>query len=190
MWHFNMKKYLTYLYLGVLILTVQSCKVTWDENGKKVFLKKDSNNGGFEKYEINQFFKTQYSRQFYPRFEGSITIKSKNALTLLQFDTDSIYLSNNCGEFKLIMTLGLLSPQMLKASKEKTNTVCCFEELTYLKSPATKKRMKFLVFEDNMMNPFVYLLELTNENANKLTDTDSFIRGSQVTFLKMRGIQM
>ncbi len=190
MWHFKMKKKLTYILIFILGFCQQSCKVTWDNDGNRIRLKEDSNCGEHERYEIKILFRTQYKKQFFQKYSGNITIKERTDLTSVQFDSLTVNVRKDASKYNPLFTSGLLSAQMLNVSIKDTNTICCFEELKYLKYPSTKKRFKFLVFERNMFNPCVYLLELTNENANEKTDLVTFINGSKLTFLFLKGIQI
>jgi len=169
---------------------LQSCKVTWDNNGNRVWLKEDSNCGEHERYEIKRLFRTQYKKQSYQKYPGIIIVREETELTSVQFDSVIVNISKDASNYSLLLTSGLLSAQMLNASVKGTNTICCFEELKYLKYPSIKKRFKFFVFEHNMLNPCVYLLELTNENANETTELTTFINGSKITFLFFQGIQI
>lgn len=185
-----MKKKFTIIFILILGFGLQSCKVTWDQYGNRVWLKKDSNNGEYEKYDLKIFFRTQYKKQSHPRYFGKITFTKGNDFTCVKFDSIPINISENANKYNLLFTSGLISAQMFISLKKDTNTICCFEELNYLKYPPTKKRFKFLVFEPTIFNPFVYLMELTNENANEKTDLETFIKDSKLTFFIQRGIQM
>lgn len=67
-----------------------------------------------------------------------------------------------------------------------TITIDYFEEMKNIKSKPTQRRFKFWVYpykiRFNGANG-IFLLELTNNNANKQTDLETFIKGSSVTLL-------
>jgi len=61
-----------------------------------------------------------------------------------------------------------------------------FEEIDYLKSKPTQRKFKFWVYPFKIRTSgfnYIFLLELTNKNANQQTDLETFIKGSSVTFL-------
>ena len=67
-----------------------------------------------------------------------------------------------------------------------TITIDYFEELKNIKSNPTQRKFKFWVYpykiRFNGAND-IFLLELTNDNANEQTDLETFIEGAKVTFL-------
>ncbi len=60
-----------------------------------------------------------------------------------------------------------------------------FEELTFKKRKTTQKRFKLHVcFSQSMyIGDLIYLLEVTNNEADKNTDLETFIKGAKVTLL-------
>jgi hypothetical protein len=58
------------------------------------------------------------------------------------------------------------------------------EELKFLEISPRVKRFRFWLRLNGIANPFVYLFELTNENATKQTDIENFIKGASLTFFK------
>lgn len=71
-----------------------------------------------------------------------------------------------------------------------TITIDYFEELKNIKSKPTERKFKFWVYpykiRFNGAND-IFLLELKNENANKETDLETFIKGATVTLLVKAG---
>jgi hypothetical protein len=57
-----------------------------------------------------------------------------------------------------------------------------FEEVPFLNKSPTIRRFRFWLFTKGFMNPTVYFIELTNENATSKTDIRSFIKDSNLTF--------
>ena len=66
--------------------------------------------------------------------------------------------------------------------------VCCFHELTSLSDNPKVKRFKFLLGYSCLMNPHVYIFELTNETADAETDWETFIENAKLTFIKQAWI--
>jgi len=67
-----------------------------------------------------------------------------------------------------------------------TITIDYFEEMKNIKSKPTQRKFKFWVYPYKIRfngGNDIFLLELTNENATRDTDLESFIRGASVTFL-------
>jgi len=59
--------------------------------------------------------------------------------------------------------------------------ITSIEEIKYIKNKPTQRKFKFLVHEYNGYD--VFLMELTNEKANKDTDMEIFIKDASVSFL-------
>lgn len=62
-----------------------------------------------------------------------------------------------------------------------------FEELQHVHSKPTQRRFKFWVYPYKMRfngSNSIFYIELTNENANRDTDLDTFIQGAKVTFIE------
>ncbi len=67
-----------------------------------------------------------------------------------------------------------------------TITIDYFEELKNIKSKPTQRKFKFWVYPYKIRfngGNSIYLLELTNDKANKKTDMEEFIKGASVTLL-------
>jgi hypothetical protein len=57
-----------------------------------------------------------------------------------------------------------------------------FEELKFLETTPTEKRFRFWLSSKRLVNPTVYFMELTNQNAAPGTDMPTFINGATLTF--------
>lgn len=163
-----------------------------------------ANQGEQEDYWAEKLFYEQYKKNIYEKFEGEIieiddnNIKFKNKVL-------NGYFSN---EYKLIFTSGLFYPQLLSGNEvtprkndeelskmsntelfryqmtqNDTLSIGEFEELKFLNKTPTIKRFRFWEYR-NWSNPQVYFIELTNENADKTTDLEKFIKGATLTFVK------
>jgi len=67
-----------------------------------------------------------------------------------------------------------------------TITIDYFEEMKNIKSKPTQRKFKFWVYPYKIRfngGNDIFLLELTNDNANEQTDLETFIKGATVTFL-------
>lgn len=148
------------------------------------------NEGEREKSSIKKYFKENYSPQLYSKYTGRIDCSIVNELDYVSYDSISVILDIENEIFKNIFISGLISGQMLNTMNTDSITVCCFEELIYLKTKNSKRRFKFLVFHDNFMNPSVFLIELTNKESNKKTDWKAFIKGAELTFISSPWLQI
>lgn len=78
-------------------------------------------------------------------------------------------------------------PENLWGWSGHTITIDHFEELKHVGSKPTQRRFKFWVYQYkirfNGANDIFYL-ELTNKQARKDTDLETFVKGARVTFLK------
>jgi hypothetical protein len=187
--HFNMMKFLQYIVFIVFVLLTCACKMTWNDYGERVRLTKYSNAGEDERYRIKRYLKDNYKSHTYLKYAGTLLVGTNNNLTTVTFDSITISFEGDLKGFSKIVTTGLISPQMFCKYPVNAYRVCCFEELKYLKCSESRRRLTFWCYDSNNFNPLVYLMELTNTNANKSTDIESFIIGSQTTYFASLWVQ-
>jgi len=189
------------IYLSIfvfsLLLVCQSCyhKITKSvtSDSIKVKLPEFANQGEYENYEIQQIFINQYHKESHQRYSGHIAIQNPKDSTLITFDSISLKLdfSGKESKYKKIFTTGLLTGQMLRSPWDKdTVMICCFETIENTNNLPTQRRFRFDVYWHKIMNPLVYLLEITNPNADKNTDFDLFLKKAKVTFLYNAWVQI
>jgi len=163
-----------------------------------------ANQGEQEDYWAEKLFYEQYKKNIYKKFEGEIIEIDKNNIKF----KNKILSGYFSKEYKLIFTSGLFYPQLLSGdeviprkneeelskmsntelfryhmTQNDTLSIGEFEELEFLSKLPTIKRFRFWEYR-NWSNPQVYFIELTNENADKTTDLEEFIKGSTLTFVK------
>ena len=189
-----MKKYLIYIF-------VLSVAVVYGQ--KKQF----KNQGEQEDYWAEQLFEQKYIKQSFEKFKGKVSIIDK---TNIEFDNKSLEFWSVKPELLEIFTEGIFYPQIV-IGHEKNNPIKSeselklltnnerllynlkrndklrisdFEELPFLSKSPTIKRFRFWNYTFGSMNPQVYFIELTNENATEKTELSSFIKGAKLTFVK------
>jgi len=81
----------------------------------------------------------------------------------------------------LIFEKGILHPEIFNTLTLKIGSL---DELEFLSNNPQVKRFKFWLYQPNMMNPQVYLFELTNDEANENTTWNSFMENAKLTFVK------
>ncbi|PXY44582.1 hypothetical protein [Flavobacterium hydrophilum] len=151
-----------------------------------------------------QFFEKKYVKQSFEKFQGKITVIDKTNIT---FNNKTLQFWDIKPELLQMFTEGIFYPQILLGKEEnniiksesellseresalynfKRNDklrVSNFEELVSLSKSPKVKRFRFLNYSFAPMNPQVYFIELTNENATENTDLNSFIKGAKLTFV-------
>jgi len=148
-------------------------------NGQTTTEKKTfRNQGEQEDYWAENFFKEKYVLQTYSRFSGNISEIDKNTF---KYDDQILVLENIDVKLKSIFSKGILYPQIIGNN---ISFIGSFEELKFLKVSPKVKRFRFWLYTKKMMNPTVYLLEITNEQATEKTGIESFIENGKLTFLK------
>ncbi len=164
----------------------------WKKNKKKKrhITEKYENEGEAEKARIKEYFKVNYKPEIHTKYSGKIDLKTVNQIDYVDYNSISVKLDPQDEQLKNIFLSGLIPGEMLNNIYADSVYVCCLEELTYLKTKRNQRRFKFLVFQENLMNPSVFLIELTNINSNKKTELNSFITESELTFIKSPWIQI
>ena len=150
------------------------------QNEKRTF----KNQGEQEDYWAENFFKEKYVAQNYSIFSGDISEIDKNTF---KYDTQILVLDNINPKLKSVFTKGILYPQIIGNN---ASFISGFEELKFLNISPKIKRFRFYLHNKNVMNPTVYLLEITNEQATEKTEIESFIENGTLAFLKSGWIIM
>jgi hypothetical protein len=160
--------------------------------------------GEQEDYWAKLFFKKNYVKGNFPRYEGTVSVNGDSFL----FSDQTLVVTNTSEEFKKIIEKGIFYPSVITGqvktktkSKEELDslseeeklfynlsrtdsfTISDLEELKFLNKP-TRKRFRFLLYRKSMLNPTVCFFELTNKGATGKTDTETFINGAVLTFFK------
>ncbi|WP_428331387.1 hypothetical protein [Mucilaginibacter sp.] len=65
-----------------------------------------------------------------------------------------------------------------------TLTISNFEELKYMSTNSKRKRFRFWLFRNRLINPTVCFMELTNNKAIISTSTFNFVNGAKLTFFE------
>jgi hypothetical protein len=201
------------IFIGVIILTCQACSYHWkkctDIYGNSFWVRKYKTYQMQKEYEYQYIFNNWVRNKSYQKYDGEITTD----LNFIRFDTTRFLLFDTTIKYKNIFNSGLILPQMLYCELDTfcrppvedltilniksgggwrghTITIDYFEELTNLRTKPTQRKFVFwanpYTIRLNCANP-IFLLELTNNNANKKTDLDTFIKGSSVTFFAFIG---
>jgi hypothetical protein len=136
------------------------------------------NQGEQENYWAENFFKEKYISQNYPRFNGKVCEIDKNTF---KYDTEILVIDNLDLKWKSIFLKGILYPQIIGTN---ISFIGNFEELEFLRVSPKIRRFRFWLYTKMMMNPTVYLLEITNDHATEETGIEFFIENGKLTFLK------
>ena len=164
-----------------------------------------ANQGEQEDYWAEKLFHEKYKKENYKRFTGEINIIDNNYIRF----GNKILQVYSVPELKSVFILGIFYPQILtgdsvtpKKSNEEisgmndeqrvfynmtqndTLSIGDFEELKFLSKNPTVKRFRFWQYRKWSANPQVYFIELTNTDADKTTDMETFIKGATLTFVK------
>ena len=140
---------------------------------------------GWHEKGISEYFKTKYTKQYYANYNGKISFTQLADNIYIDYDSIDVHVKINAIEtpFNEIFKTNLFSPQMLLARSHDSISICCIHELTYIKTKRTQRRFVYWIFQKNFMNPFEYLLELSNDKANRKTNFNTFLKEAKITFL-------
>lgn len=128
----------------------------------------------------------------FPKIKGEFKIKGDT----IEYDSFLILLDRSGPEAVAIFQRGLLPPSLiLRANKDGSGTfrplntllalgrlsISSFHEIVIPGQSPTIKTFSFLKWEEHQANPSLYILQLTNENANQKTNKITFIEESTLT---------
>ena len=173
-----------YLFFLISLFFFVGCKPLTNTNPRHY--SSFRNQGEQEDYWAKQLFEKEYKKYEYSKFSEEIkTNNSEIQFGKIQCIKYSDYSDSEYNKYKLIFEKGLLYPDILGVD---TLDICCLKELTFLSNSPKIKRFRFLLWETIgdtiIMNPNVYLFELTNEKANIATGWEIFIENAKLTFIK------
>src|ERR1700761_681312 len=152
-------------------------KVIENSNEKEPDFK---NEGEHEIYLAKKIFRTEYIRQDFERFHGTITIVNKN---IFNYGDKTFKVFYTAEELKEIFKKGIFYPNIItgdskfipknkheldslpinqrifyNATRTDSLTITDFEELKYLEKTPQQKRFKFWLFKMGLANPTVYFI--------------------------------
>lgn len=141
--------------------------------------------GEQEKYWAQQIFKTDYSPQSYAKYKGKIQITESKTI---EFEKSKIIFNSiNLDYYLPIFEYGIFYPELLNVNELKISQ---FEEVNFLSDTPKVKRFKFWIWYENMANPQVYFIELTNTKASSNTIFKEFCKDAKLTFIKKAWINI
>jgi hypothetical protein len=192
-------------FIILILLIVALTKVTAQVSESKPVKKEFKNQGEQEDYWAEKLFEEKYTKQNYKKFVGDIVVIDKNSIRF----GNKVLRAYFSPEFKSIFTQGIFYPQVItgdsvspKKTDEETRNMTQaqrffynisqndtlnigeFEELKFLSTSPSVKRFRFWEYRKGFANPQVYFIELTNTTADKSTDSETFIKGATLTFVK------
>lgn len=157
--------------------------------------------------------KNGYNTQQYPVCNGNYSFDTANSKVFIQYDSVRVYLTDTTKELKTTFQKGLLSPHIIYCCNDSTCriikerriitrstgepiiynrlgwggpeiTITNLELLKNVHSKGNQRRFSISLYFNDQGLITVFFLELFNDNANRRTDLDTFIKGAQVTFIK------
>lgn len=203
-----------FLIISTNLVKAQISKVdSTSAHSSKLTVRDFKNQGEKEDYEAAELFRNDYKTQFYKRYTEPIiingdtynyndkvlTVQSNSAMRAI-FEKGIFYPEIIAQSFKYLPKTKIL--HITSIGKQKTDTVATpkkvsdnisvkdsltiysFEELKFLEKSPKTKRFRFWLFNKGLLNPIVYFMELTNDNATSETTMSSFIDGAKLTFFE------
>jgi hypothetical protein len=166
------------IFLLIILINAygQSKQLKESGNNEKTVFK---NQGEQEDYWAEELFRKEYVPKTYSSYSGNIfTLDDKN----FHFGEKYLEVTYTADSLKKIFYLGLLYPEIL--GYWDGLKITDLHELKFLSMNPTVKRFKLWVFRNGLANPQVYFIELTNKDASEITDMNTFLKGSTLTFVK------
>ncbi len=201
--------------ISLIILIIQSCAYNAEKLEAKMWKRMDRKDNQQYKYAFKHWNKgrtyQQYSGQIISDTSSDVTIIQFDSIRVILYSKDvkfksiftsglvsgqMIYCARNsdCTPPKVFKMIDKKTGEQIypRLSDWKGHTINAgdFEELKTIKSKPTQRKFKFLVYPSTIiLNGIsdIFLLELTNTNANNKTDLETFIKDARVTFLAFVG---
>jgi len=162
-----------------------------------------------ERYWAQHIFEKNDNPQIFERYKGTIMLVNE---TTFRFDESIIIAHFIENEYRAIFEKGIIFPAIFAGyndgrflelpqdpdparskpfysfSRNDSLYVGIMENLTFLNLSGKIKRFKLYLSRPGLLNPSMYVFELTNDTASKTTDLDSFINGARLTFFRFVSI--
>jgi hypothetical protein len=119
----------------------------------------------------------------FDKYEGRIDFELTTKDTIIKLDSIKIAFSSDNSDYLELFKSRLIPSNVLYTDTLEKVSVCCFEQFDYLKTKKTARKFKLWKYDGRLVNPTAYYFELTNENANRETDLETFIKGAKLTFM-------
>ena len=126
----------------------------------------------------------------FPKFTG-LTILSKDTI---KFDSSFIIIYDTDPEIKKIFELGLVFPDLIYGASTMgdkfkfkrtfgadTLSISNVKEVHFQNQRPDTKSFSFLLWQQNMANPSLYLFELMDRTANPKTTIKTFVEKAKIT---------
>ena len=168
--------------------------------------------GGWEANEIKKIFCDKNAYGHYRKYRGDITVKGdsvfyssefilvqdpylKELLKLGIFYPNLLMEAPDGSDPKLKITLIPAKREQETATSKIDTTplrkislspaaIGAFEELKTLETTTKKRRFRFLVYAEGILNATLYVAEFTNNRAKAQTDEMTFLKGAKVTLIR------
>jgi len=197
------------LILQVILTFISIPSISQIDSTKRINPANIITQGENERYWAQEIFDKNYSPQLFERYKGTIILINE---TTFRYDESIIIAHFIEKEYRAIFEKGILYPAIFGGyndgrilelpqvpdsvrskpfysfSRNDSLYVGIMESLMFLNPSDKIKRFKLYLSRPGVMNPSMYVFELTNDTANKTTDLVSFINGARLTFFKFVSI--
>ena len=137
-----------------------------------------------------KLFDKNYVKEKYGSYTEKIITKG-NSYT---FDDKVLELVDVSPEMKAFLGRGILYPELFDVefgvNKIDTLKISGIKEMKSLSTQPTSKRFRFSTSRKGLLNPTVYFIEVTNEQATSKTNIKDFIAGCSLTFFMEGWVQI
>jgi hypothetical protein len=137
--------------------------------------------GDQEEYWARKLFQEHYQHHPQPKFNGPIRVNLVKQPPLVSYGQDTLRLVDVAAAYLPLFTEGTLYPTVAGLSFHGISSI---RELQKATNSPTRRRFTFTVFSSSTANPTAYVFEVENEAASRTTDTQTFMRGAVLTFIR------
>ena len=144
-----------------------------------------STQGGAEDGWARRVFEEHYRYQVYRPFQGAVHVRGTAQEPVFRYGRDTLRVFNIDERYRPLFTSGTLFPTVLP--QDYLPGISSIRELPRARGSTQRRRFTMYVWPPRMMNPTLYVFELTNQRATPLTDWPSFLQGAVLTFIREVG---
>lgn len=197
------------LILQVILAFISIPSISQIDSIKRINPANITTQGENERYWAQEIFDKNYNPQLFESYKGTIMLINE---TTFRYDGITIIAHFIEKEYRAIFEKGIFYPAIFAGYNDgrilelpqvpdsvrlkpfysflryDSLRVGIMENLTFLNPSGKIKRFKLYLSRPGLMNPSMYVFELTNDTATKTTDLVSFINGARLTFFRFVSI--
>jgi hypothetical protein len=197
------------LVIQIVLILISTPSISQIDSSRRINPADIKTQGEQEEYWAQEIFDKKYEAQLFDRYKRPIILLNETAF---KYDETVIIAHVIEKEYQTVFEKGILYPaifagyndgrilelpqvpdsvkskQLYSFTKKDSLFVGIMQSLAFLNPSDKVMRFKLYLSRPGLMNPSMYVFELTNDTATKTTSLVSFINGARLSFFRFVSI--